>query len=51
VTLSRSAKVVLGVLTAVGLAAIYVPLIVVVVNSFNADRTFGWPPPGFTTEW
>ncbi len=50
-TLSRSAKVVLGVLTAVGLAAIYVPLIVVVVNSFNSDRTFGWPPPGFTTEW
>ena len=36
---------------ALGLAVIYVPLLVVVVNSFNADRTFGWPPPGFTTEW
>jgi putative spermidine/putrescine transport system permease protein len=30
---------------------IYVPLLLVVVNSFNADRTFGWPPQGFTLEW
>jgi putative spermidine/putrescine transport system permease protein len=28
-----------------------VPLLVVGVNSFNRDRTFGWPPPGFTTQW
>ncbi len=21
------------------------------VNSFNTDRTFGWPPPGFTLHW
>ena len=33
------------------LAFIYVPLIVIGINSFNEDRTFGWPPPGFTTEW
>ena len=33
------------------LAFIYVPLIVITINSFNSDRTFGWPPPGFTTEW
>jgi putative spermidine/putrescine transport system permease protein len=36
---------------ALGLAVIYVPLIVVLANSFNADRTFAWPPPRWTTEW
>lgn len=30
---------------------IYVPLALVVVNSFNTSKTFGWPPDGFTTEW
>jgi putative spermidine/putrescine transport system permease protein len=33
------------------LAFIYIPIAVVVINSFNADRTFGWPPSGFTLEW
>ncbi|MEN3308302.1 MAG: putative spermidine/putrescine transport system permease protein [Micromonosporaceae bacterium] len=36
---------------ALGLAFVYVPLAVVLVNSFNADRTFAWPPPRWTTEW
>jgi putative spermidine/putrescine transport system permease protein len=36
---------------AVALAVVYVPLAVVVVNSFNSSRTFGWPPRGFTTTW
>jgi putative spermidine/putrescine transport system permease protein len=36
---------------ALGLAVIYVPLLVVLVNSFNSSRTFGWPPQGFTLEW
>jgi putative spermidine/putrescine transport system permease protein len=49
--LSRSAKVVLGIATALVLLFIYTPLMLVVVNSFNADRTFGWPPKGFTLEW
>ena len=35
----------------VGLAFIYVPLSVVVINSFSSSRTFSWPPPSFTTEW
>ena len=30
---------------------IYVPLLVVLVNSFNTSRTFAWPPTGFTLEW
>jgi putative spermidine/putrescine transport system permease protein len=33
------------------LAFVYVPLAVVVVNSFNSDQTFSWPPRGFTFEW
>jgi len=35
----------------VGLAFIYVPLSVVVINSFNSSRTFSWPPASFTTKW
>lgn len=49
--LSRGAKAVLGVITGLVLFFIYAPLLLVVVNSFNADRTFGWPPRGLTLEW
>ncbi len=38
-------------LMGIGLAFIYVPLSVVVINSFNSSRTFSWPPSRFTTEW
>jgi putative spermidine/putrescine transport system permease protein len=34
-----------------GLAFVYVPLLVVLISSFNIDRTFGWPPTGLTLEW
>ncbi|WP_072481595.1 ABC transporter permease [Amycolatopsis australiensis] len=34
-----------------GLAVIYFPLVVVLLNSFNADTTFGFPPSSFTLEW
>ena len=33
------------------LVVIYVPLVLVLLNSFNTDRTFGWPPPGYTLQW
>ena len=33
------------------LAFIYVPLVVVVINSFNASNVFAWPPQHFTTHW
>jgi putative spermidine/putrescine transport system permease protein len=36
---------------AFGLAFVYVPLVVVVVNSFNASPVFAWPPKSFTTHW
>ena len=50
-TLSPRAKAALGAATALGFAFIYVPLLVVLVNSVNSSRTFGWPPEGFTLEW
>jgi putative spermidine/putrescine transport system permease protein len=36
---------------ALGLAVIYLPLLVVVISSFNPDKTFGWPPDGLTLDW
>jgi len=51
VNLSPAARWVLRAIMAVGLAFVYVPLAVVLVNSFNADRTFAWPPPHLTTTW
>jgi putative spermidine/putrescine transport system permease protein len=51
VILSRTARWVLGLAAALVLSFVYVPLLVVVVNSFNRSRAFAWPPPGFTTRW
>jgi putative spermidine/putrescine transport system permease protein len=51
VNLSRGTRIALRVAMIVGLAIIYVPLFVVLINSFNADKTFGWPPTHFTGEW
>jgi putative spermidine/putrescine transport system permease protein len=49
--LSRTARWLLRGAMALGLGFIYLPLAVVLINSFNADRTFAWPPPRWTTEW
>ncbi|CAB4541358.1 unannotated protein [freshwater metagenome] len=49
--LSMTSKIGLWVTTALTLAFIYVPILVVVLNSFSTSRTLSWPPPGFTTEW
>jgi putative spermidine/putrescine transport system permease protein len=49
--LSGPARVVLRVVTAVVLAFVYLPLLVVVVNSFNPARVASWPPDGFTVDW
>lgn len=50
-TLSRGTKVVLTAFALVAFAFIYVPLGVILVNSFSASKTLSWPPAGFTTEW
>lgn len=50
-TLSRGGRWLLRAAMALGLAFVYVPLAIVLVNSFNSDRTFAWPPPRWTTDW
>lgn len=49
--ISRRAKWILGGLTTLVLGFIYIPLAVVVINSFNPSRTFSWPPSSFSTIW
>ena len=51
IALSRGLRRSLAVFTAVVLAVVYIPLVLVLVNSFNSDNTFGWPPPSFTLHW
>jgi putative spermidine/putrescine transport system permease protein len=50
-TLSRRTRWILGAISAGVLVFIYFPLVVVVVNSFNASKVFSWPPTSFTLEW
>ncbi|MFF1818044.1 ABC transporter permease [Kribbella sp. NPDC058245] len=50
-TMSGPTRVVLRILTGLILAAIYIPLLLVVVNSFNVNKTFAWPPRDFTLDW
>ena len=50
-TLSKFSKALLAAIMGVGLAFIYVPLIIVVINSFNTSMNMAWPPTGFTLEW
>ena len=49
--LSRTARITLGSVTGLILAVIYLPLLVVFVNSFSTSTNLTWPPPGFTLEW
>ena len=49
--LSRVAKRTLLAIMALGFTFIYLPLLLVVINSFNTNKSFAWPPTGFTTEW
>jgi putative spermidine/putrescine transport system permease protein len=51
VRLSRRSRTLLRLGTAITLAFIYVPLLVIVIYAFSEARTFTWPPPGFTLDW
>ena len=50
-TITRRTRLILGVISAGVLTFIYVPLVVVVINSFNSSRVFSWPPTSFTLQW
>lgn len=49
--LGRLPRMALGFAVFFGLAFIYIPLGVVVINSFNASKVFSWPPRALTTRW
>jgi putative spermidine/putrescine transport system permease protein len=49
--LGKSARITLGIVTGFILLVVYVPLFVVLVNSFSTSTSLTWPPPGFTFEW
>ncbi len=49
--ISPGFRIVLRVATLVVLLAIYAPLMLVVLNSFNASQTFAWPPTDLTFDW
>ena len=50
-TLPRGLRLALLVCTILALAVIYVPLGIVVLNSFNTSGSFAWPPTGLTLDW
>ncbi|MHB1164440.1 MAG: ABC transporter permease [Candidatus Nanopelagicales bacterium] len=50
-TLSRGTKALLTLFALVAFAFIYVPLGVILINSFSIDKSLTWPPSGFTTQW
>jgi len=49
--LSTRSKLLLRLAVVVGLAFIYIPLIVIAIYAFNSSTLLEWPPPGLTTAW
>ncbi len=49
--LSRRARALLRAAVGVGLAFIYVPLVVIGIYAFNSSKILEWPPPGMTLDW
>jgi len=50
-TLSRGLRATLLAVTTVALVLVYAPLALVVLNSFNTNKSFAWPPVGLTWRW
>ena len=48
---SRGVKIALRVATALVLAFLYLPLIILTIYAFNPSRLQAWPPTGFTLHW
>jgi putative spermidine/putrescine transport system permease protein len=49
--LTTVARRALAAVMGLGLLVVYLPLAVVLTNSFNSSRTFAWPPSRLTTHW
>ncbi|HEX5579886.1 MAG TPA: ABC transporter permease [Candidatus Limnocylindria bacterium] len=50
-TESRLVRIGLRVMTAITLAFIYVPLVILAIYAFNPSRSQVWPPSGFSLRW
>ena len=48
---SRATRVILRVLTALVVAFLYLPLVILTIYAFNPSRLQAWPPTGFTLHW
>jgi putative spermidine/putrescine transport system permease protein len=51
VRLSRGSALLLRLAVGVGLAFVYIPLIVLAIYAFNSSNILEWPPPGLTLDW
>jgi putative spermidine/putrescine transport system permease protein len=51
VRLTKQSTILLRLAVGLGLAFIYIPLLVLGIYAFNASRILEWPPPGLTFEW
>ena len=49
--ISKTATVILASVSSFVMALVYLPLAIVVINSFNTSMNMDWPPPGFTLDW
>jgi len=49
--LSRRSTILLRAGVGVGMAFIYIPLIVIAIYAFNASAILKWPPSGLTVDW
>ena len=50
-TNGRGTKVALSIFAVIAFLFVYIPLAVVLINSFNAGETLSWPPQGFSVRW
>jgi putative spermidine/putrescine transport system permease protein len=49
--INRTAAIVLGIISSLVMTIVYLPLFIVLINSFNTSMNMDWPPPGFTITW
>jgi putative spermidine/putrescine transport system permease protein len=49
--LSRQARTAVRIAAGAGFAVVYLPLLLVLLNSLNASTGFGWPPSQLTLRW
>ena len=49
--LTRTSKVLLTAFAVLAFSFVYIPLGVILINSFSTNTSLAWPPRGYTTEW